>query len=66
MPHIFASCNCCSDFEISIAGETIELQWNFPIADIPNTRQAMNSGQNVQSQMGQSFWNYLPIADTSR
>ena len=29
-----------------------------------NSGYAMNSGQNVKSQMGQSFLNYLPIAGT--
>ena len=36
------------------------------VADIPNSGRAMNSGQNVQSQVRQSFLNYLPVADTSR
>ena len=38
------------------------IQWNFPIADIPNSRHAMNSG----SQMWQSFLNYLPVVDSSQ
>ena len=31
------------------------LQWNLPIADIPNSGDAMNSEQNVKFQMWQSF-----------
>ena len=31
-----------------------------------NSGHAMNSGQNVKSQMWRSFLNYLPIADTSQ
>ena len=31
------------------------VQWNLPIADISNSGDAMNSGQNVKSQMWQSF-----------
>ena len=42
------------------------LQWNISIADIPNRGHAMNNGQNVKSQMWQSFLNYLPIAHTSQ
>ena len=41
------------------------IQWSLPIADIPNSRNALNSGQNVKSQMWRSFLNYLPIANTS-
>ena len=46
--------------------EWLFVQWNLPIADIPNCGHAMNSGQNVKYQMWQSFLNYLPIADTSQ
>ena len=42
------------------------LQWNLPIADIPNNGHAINSGQNIKSQMWQYFLNYLLIVDTSQ
>ena len=40
------------------------IQCNFPIADIPNSGHAMNSGQNFESQMWKYFLKYLPVADT--
>ena len=46
--------------------EIYVLQWNLPIADIPNSGHAMNSGRDVKYQMWQSFWNYFLIADTSQ
>ena len=46
--------------------EKLILQWNLPIADITNSGHAMNSGQNVKSQMSQFLKNYLPIANTSQ
>ena len=36
------------------------LQWNLPTADIPNSGYAMNSRQNVKSQMWQSFFKLPP------
>ena len=44
----------------------VDIQWNFAIADIPNSGHAMNSWQNIYSQMWQSFLNYFPIAGTSQ
>ena len=44
----------------------LSLQWNLPIADIPNSGHALNSGQKVLSQIWQSMLSYLPIADTSK
>ena len=52
-----------SDFRIS--GQS-SVQWNLPVADTPNSGHAMNSGQNVESQMWQSFLNYLPIVAISQ
>ena len=49
-----------------LKGMGMFIQSNLPIADIRNSGHAMNSGQNVKSQMWQSFLNYLPIADTSQ
>ena len=36
------------------------------MADISNSGHAMNSGQNGESQMWQSFLNYFAIVDTSQ
>lgn len=43
-----------------------EVPLNIPIAAIPNNRHAMNSGQNVEYQIWQSFLNYHSIMDTSQ
>ena len=36
------------------------VKWNLPIVDIPNSGHALNSGQNVYSQMWSSLLNSLP------
>ena len=43
-----------------------KIHWNLPIASIPNSGHAINSGQRIKSQIWPLFLNYLPIADTSQ